>query len=140
MSPPKTPARPAGWPQDWPRISSEIWDAKYRLKSADGAPAEASIAETWKRVAEEAAAAEKSADRAHWTNEFTSITAGFAFLPAGRILAGIGSGRNVTLFNCFVMGEIADDLSDIFENVQEAALTMQSGGGIGHDFSTLRPK
>ena len=66
--------------------------------------------------------------------------ADFAFLPAGRILAGAGAGRSVTLFNCFVMGRIEDDLSSIFENVKEAALTMQLGGGIGHDFSTLRPK
>ena len=66
--------------------------------------------------------------------------ADFAFLPAGRILAGAGSGRAVTLFNCFVMGRIEDDLSSIFDNVKEAALTMQQGGGIGHDFSTLRPK
>ena len=64
----------------------------------------------------------------------------FAFLPAGRILAGAGAGRKVTLFNCFVMGEIADDMGSIFENVRDAALTMQQGGGIGHDFSTLRPK
>ncbi len=49
-------------------------------------------------------------------------------------------GRNVTLFNCFVMGRIEDDMASIFENVKEAALTMQQGGGIGHDFSTLRPK
>ena len=66
--------------------------------------------------------------------------ADFAFLPAGRILAGAGTGRAVTLFNCFVMGRIEDDLASIFENVKEAALTMQQGGGIGHDFSTLRPK
>jgi ribonucleoside-diphosphate reductase alpha chain len=63
-----------------------------------------------------------------------------AFLPAGRILAGAGTGRAVTLFNCFVMGRIEDDLASIFDNVKEAALTMQQGGGIGHDFSTLRPR
>ena len=65
---------------------------------------------------------------------------GFAFIPAGRVLAGAGTGRAVTLFNCFVMGGIGDDMSSIFANVREAALTMQQGGGIGHDFSTLRPK
>jgi ribonucleoside-diphosphate reductase alpha chain len=55
-------------------------------------------------------------------------------------LAGAGTERTVTLFNCFVLGEIADDLSSIFDSVKEAALTMQAGGGIGHDFSTLRPR
>ena len=64
----------------------------------------------------------------------------FGFLPAGRIIAGAGTGRSVSLFNCFVMGSIGDDLSSIFDHVREAALTMQAGGGIGHDFSTLRPK
>jgi ribonucleoside-diphosphate reductase alpha chain len=62
------------------------------------------------------------------------------FLPAGRILAGAGTGRSVTLFNCFVMGRIDDSMNGIFEALREAALTMQQGGGIGHDFSTLRPK
>ena len=64
----------------------------------------------------------------------------FKFLPAGRVIAGAGTGRSVTLFNCFVMGAIPDDMSGIFENLREAALTMQQGGGIGHDFSTLRPR
>ena len=64
----------------------------------------------------------------------------FRFLPAGRILAGAGADRSVTLFNCFVMGEIPDDMSGIFRQLQEAALTMQQGGGIGYDFSTLRPR
>ena len=64
----------------------------------------------------------------------------FQFLPAGRILAGAGTGRNVTLFNCFVMGAIPDDMGGIFAHLREAALTMQQGGGIGYDFSTLRPK
>ena len=62
------------------------------------------------------------------------------FLPAGRILAGAGTGRRVTLFNRFVMGAIPDSMDGIFDGLKEAALTMQQGGGIGHDFSTLRPK
>src|SRR3546814_4242636 len=64
----------------------------------------------------------------------------FRFLPAARIQAGAGTDRNVTLFNCFVMGTIPDDMGGIFEHLREAALTMQQGGGIGYDFSTLRPK
>ena len=62
------------------------------------------------------------------------------FLPAGRILAGAGTGRSVTLFNCFVMGTIPDSMDGIFSALREAALTLQQGGGIGYDFSTLRPK
>ena len=64
----------------------------------------------------------------------------FKVLPAGRIIAGAGTDRRVTLFNCFVMNTIEDDMGTIFDNLREAALTMQQGGGIGYDFSTLRPK
>ena len=124
----------------WPRISQQIWDAKYRLKAADGSPVDRTLADTWHRVATAIAAAEPETARERWAQTFADAMADFAFLPAGRILAGAGSGRAVTLFNCFVMGRIEDDLSSIFDNVKEAALTMQQGGGIGHDFSTLRPK
>ncbi len=123
-----------------PRISQQIWDMKYRLKAADGSPIDRTIADTWDRVARAAAAAEPKRARAPWTKQFAEAMADFALLPAGRILAGAGTGRAVTLFNCFVMGRIEDDLSSIFGNVKEAALTMQQGGGIGHDFSTLRPR
>src|SRR6516164_9582873 len=60
--------------------------------------------------------------------------------PAGRVVAGAGTARDVTLFNCFVMGTIPDDMGGIFAQLREAALTMQQGGGIGYDFSSLRPK
>ena len=123
-----------------PPISQQIWDMKYRLKAADGSVLDRGIEDTWARVASAAAAAEPKRGRARWAKAFREAMADFAFLPAGRILAGAGTGRAVTLFNCFVMGRIEDDLSSIFENVKEAALTMQQGGGIGHDFSTLRPK
>ncbi len=98
------------------------------------------MGDTWHRVARAAAEAEKPAARKRWTTRFEEAMADFAFLPAGRILAGAGTGRNVTLFNCFVLGTIGDDMASIFANVTDAALTMQQGGGIGHDFSTLRPK
>jgi ribonucleoside-diphosphate reductase alpha chain len=122
-------------------ISRFVWDAKYRLKSADGTAREANVAETWARLAAAGASVEKSRVRKTWHKRFLDALTDFQFLPAGRIFAGAGAGpeRNVTLFNCFVMGPIGDDLTSIFDNVKEAALTMQKGGGIGHDFSTLRP-
>src|SRR5690242_3629168 len=119
-------------------ISQQIWDMKYRLKSPDGAPVDKTIEDTWRRVAE--ALAEPESDRALWADRFYEALADFKFLPAGRVMAGAGSGRNVTLFNCFVMGTIPDDMASIFAHLREAALTMQQGGGIGYDFSTLRPK
>jgi ribonucleoside-diphosphate reductase alpha chain len=111
---------------------------KYRLKGRDGAPIDRTIEDTWRRVAEALAAPE--AEPARWRARFYAALDGCRFLPAGRILAGAGTERNVTLFNCFVMGRIPDDMTGIFEHLKEAALTMQQGGGIGYDFSTLRPK
>jgi ribonucleoside-diphosphate reductase alpha chain len=119
-------------------ISQQIWDMKYRLKGPGGEALDRTIEDSWRRVAR--ALAEPEQDKAHWTERFYEAMADFRFLPAGRILAGAGTGRNVTLFNCFVMGTIPDDMSGIFEHLREAALTMQQGGGIGYDFSTLRPR
>jgi ribonucleoside-diphosphate reductase alpha chain len=119
-------------------VSRQIWDAKYRLKAADGTPVDVTIEDTWRRVARALAATE--ADPVRWERPFYEALEDFRFLPAGRILSGAGSERRVTLFNCFVMGDIADDLGSIFAHLREAALTMQQGGGIGYDFSSLRPK
>jgi ribonucleoside-diphosphate reductase alpha chain len=119
-------------------ISQQIWDMKYRLKAADGAPVDRTIEDSWWRVARALAAPEREPEAQ--AQAFDDALSDFQFLPAGRILAGAGAGRSVTLFNCFVMGEIPDDMSGIFEHLREAALTMQQGGGIGYDFSSLRPK
>lgn len=119
-------------------ISQRIWDMKYRFKSAAGDPIDQTVADTWRRVATALAAPES--DPQVWAPRFERALSRFEFLPAGRILAGAGTGRTVTLFNCFVMGRIEDDLGAIFAHLREAALTMQQGGGIGYDFSTLRPK
>jgi ribonucleoside-diphosphate reductase alpha chain len=119
-------------------VSQQIWDMKYRLKTLDGEPQDKTIPDTWRRVARELARAE--AEPAAWEERFYQAMEDFRFLPAGRILSGAGSGRRVTLFNCFVMGDIPDDMTGIFEHLKQAALTMQQGGGIGYDFSSLRPK
>jgi ribonucleoside-diphosphate reductase alpha chain len=122
---------------EWAPVSQRIWDMKYRFRDASG-DADADLDATWWRVARALAAPER--DPELWAGRFHEALAGFKFLPAGRVIAGAGTGRSVTLFNCFVMGTIPDDMSGIFENLREAALTMQQGGGIGHDFSTLRPQ
>jgi len=119
-------------------ISQQIWDMKYRLKTPEGGAIDRTIEDTWRRVATALAAAER--EPAVWAERFYDALSDFKFLPAGRVVAGAGSGRNVTLFNCFVMGTIEDDMGSIFGHLREAALTMQQGGGIGYDFSTLRPK
>lgn len=62
------------------------------------------------------------------------------FLPAGRIQNAIGAARVTTAMNCYVSGTIEDDFDDIFDKAKEAGQTMRKGGGIGYDFSTLRPR
>jgi ribonucleoside-diphosphate reductase alpha chain len=124
-------------------ISQQIWDMKYRLRGPAngpiaGEPIDKTIEDTWRRVARAVAAPERDPER--WAERFYRAMSDFQFLPAGRVVAGAGAGRQVTLFNCFVMGAIPDDMGGIFAHLREAALTMQQGGGIGYDFSTLRPK
>jgi ribonucleoside-diphosphate reductase alpha chain len=123
-------------------ISRQIWDMKYRFKAPEGAKAggDRDVADSWTRVAYALSLAEPPATRLAHAKSFASALAGHKFLPAGRILAGAGTGRAVTLFNCFVMGTIPDSMDGIFSALREAALTLQQGGGIGYDFSTLRPK
>ncbi len=116
-------------------IAESIWDMKYRFKEADGTPIDKSVEDSWRRIAR--ALAEPEPER---EDEFFAALEDFKFLPAGRITAGAGTERNVTLFNCFVMGTIPDSMAGIFDMLKEAALTMQQGGGIGYDFSTIRPR
>ncbi|NBZ89471.1 adenosylcobalamin-dependent ribonucleoside-diphosphate reductase [Stagnihabitans tardus] len=119
-------------------IAEQIWDMKYRLKEADGTPVDGTVEDTWRRIARALASVEQ--DQALWEDRFYAALEDFKFLPAGRITAGAGTGRAVTLFNCFVMGTIPDTMGGIFDALKEAALTMQQGGGIGYDFSTIRPR
>lgn len=122
-------------------ISESVWHDKYRFKRSDGTPIDKTIYDTFVRVADAISAAERSDDlKDDWGHKFYKAMANFEFLPAGRILAGAGTDRGVTLFNCFVMGEIPDSLDGIFEAVKQGAMTMKKGGGIGMDFSTIRPR
>ena len=117
-------------------ISRVIWDAKYRYRYGD-VPQDRTPADTWWRVARALAAIED--DPQGWAQRFHGLLEGFRFLPGGRILAGAGTVNDVTLFNCFVMGTVEDSMEGIFDSLKEGALTMQQGGGVGYDFSTLRP-
>jgi len=119
-------------------IAEQIWDMKYRLKEADGTPVDQTVEDSWRRIARALAAPEEQPGA--WEDAFFAALEDFKFLPAGRITAGAGTARAVTLFNCFVMGTIPDTMGGIFDMLKEAALTMQQGGGIGYDFSTIRPK
>ncbi|MCW9041919.1 MAG: adenosylcobalamin-dependent ribonucleoside-diphosphate reductase [Pseudopelagicola sp.] len=119
-------------------IAESIWDMKYRFKEADGTAVDKTVEDSWRRIARDLARVEDDSDA--WEERFYGALEDFKFLPAGRITAGAGTGRSVTLFNCFVMGTIPDSMGGIFDMLKEAALTMQQGGGIGYDFSTIRPR
>ncbi|HTM64293.1 MAG TPA: adenosylcobalamin-dependent ribonucleoside-diphosphate reductase [Gammaproteobacteria bacterium] len=120
------------------KISRAVWEMKYRYKT-DGVEMDASIEDTWRRVAHAVAEAEKPDERKHWEDKFYKILENFHFLPGGRILAGAGTSHTVTLFNCFVMNIAEDSMTGIFDALREGALTLQQGGGVGYDFSVLRP-
>lgn len=117
-------------------IARHIWETKYRFR--DEHDGDADIDASWWRVARALAAVEP-AEPSAWAERFHAILRDFHFLPGGRILAGAGTARRVTLLNCFVMGAIEDSIDGIFRALHEGALTLQAGGGVGYDFSTLRP-
>ena len=101
-------------------IAEQIWDMKYRFKEADGTPIDVTVEDTWRRIARSLASVEK--DPSAWEGKFYDALADFKYLPAGRITAGAGTARSVTLFNCFVMGTIPDSMGGIFDMLKEAAL------------------
>ncbi len=119
-------------------ISEKIWDFKYRYRS-QGQLMDQTLEDTWLRVARAVAKAENRKNADPWQQIFYDLLSGFQFLPGGRILAGAGTDHAVTLFNCFVMPIHEDSLTGIFDALKEGAFTLQQGGGVGYDFSILRP-
>ena len=101
-------------------IAEQIWDMKYRFKQADGTPIDETVRHSWHRIADALAAVETCPS--DWAPKFYNALSDFKFLPAGRITAGAGTERSVTLFNCFVMGTIPDSMGGIFDMLKEAAL------------------
>jgi len=108
-------------------ILENIWKDRYQKN-------EETFDENLKRVARYCSSSDEDYEMFYWVmnNRY--------FFPAGRTMSNSGIGRNLTLNNCFVAPQIADDLGDIFNKVALGARTHQKGGGIGYDFSNLRPK
>ena len=114
------------------KVNEIIWNKKYRHAN------ESSPEDTFRRVAKAAAGVEKNP--AKWEEKFFEEMNSLCFLPGGRILAAAGTGKpKATLSNCFVMSPVIDDMSGIMQSLNDGALTMQAGGGIGINFSGLRP-
>ncbi|HBM17559.1 MAG TPA: adenosylcobalamin-dependent ribonucleoside-diphosphate reductase [Lentisphaeria bacterium] len=119
-------------------IAHEIWNKKYRFNGNNFCKGDSCYEDTWRRVA--IALAQNESDPKYWEEKFYSILADFKFLPAGRIIANAGTQMDsVTMFNCYVMNDIEDSIEGIFDTVKNAALTQKQGGGVGFDFSTIRP-
>ena len=72
--------------------------------------------------------------------EFKDALRHMRFLPAGRVQNAMGAARQTTAYNCFVSGHVEDSMDSIMTKATEAAETMRRGGGIGYDFSRLRPR
>lgn len=108
-------------------ISEEIHASKYRLEGEPFIDGVHRFSSTL-------------SDNDKHRHALNDILLNMRFLPAGRVQAAIGSPRKITPWNCFVSGTIADDFNDIMEKAKEAGHTMRLGGGIGYDFSTLRPR
>ena len=123
--------------------SMDIWDTKYRLKTKDGAPVDANIDETYKRVAKALADVEngKKNQEQYYQEFLWALRQGV--IPAGRIISNAGAQEHkpaTSTINCTVSGAINDSMDDILGKVHEAGLTLKAGCGIGYEFSTLRPK
>ncbi|MCP3966362.1 MAG: adenosylcobalamin-dependent ribonucleoside-diphosphate reductase [Lentisphaerae bacterium] len=120
-------------------MSHDIWNRKYRYQGNKNLPEDSSIQATMQRVASACAGAEK--DPKAWQKKFEDVLCSFEFIPGGRIIANAGTSREeVTMFNCYVMNKIDDSIEGIFDTVKESAMTQKQGGGVGFDFSTIRPE
>lgn len=121
-------------------IRQQVFLDRYSLKDKKGKPIEKMPSEMWKRVARGIAKAEKKADRKKWEKRFYEAMQDFKFVPGGRILAGAGTGFDVTFYNCFVLPSPQDSRDGILDNLKAMIEIMARGGGVGINLSSLRPK
>lgn len=107
-------------------VSQQLHASKYRGKGEDFYGGVARIAHALK-------------DSEEHRKELKQVLLDMRFLPAGRVQSAVGSPHLTTAFNCFVMGEIEDSSTGIMDTFAKAFMTMRQGGGVGYDFSTIRP-
>lgn len=121
-------------------VRQKVFLDRYSLKDKEGNPLEFTPEEMWRRVAKGIAGVEKKANRKEWEEKFYNVMEDFKFLPGGRILAGAGTGFDVTYFNCFVIPNPPDSRGGIMENLTQMIEIMAHGGGVGLNLSGLRPR
>jgi len=123
--------------------SYDIWDKKYRLKTKQGEPVDASIDHTYQRIAKALAGAETTAEKQKYWGERFLWALRRGAIPAGRVTSNAGALEHkpaTSTINCTVSGTIEDSMDGILDKVHEAGLTLKAGCGIGYEFSTLRPR
>ena len=121
-------------------VRQKVFLDRYSLKDQAGNPMEKTPDEMWRRVAKGIAGVEKPKDRKKWEKKFYDVMDDFKFLPGGRILAGAGTGFDVTYYNCFVIPNPPDSRGGIMQNLTQMIEIMAHGGGVGLNLSSLRPR
>lgn len=121
-------------------IAQKAFLDRYSLKDKKGAPVEKKPEEMWRRIAKAVAELEKPDQKKHWEREFYSAMKDFKYVPGGRILAGAGTGYDVSFYNCFVIPSPKDSRGGILDTLKQMVEIMAHGGGVGINLSSLRPK
>ncbi|OGH05170.1 MAG: ribonucleoside-diphosphate reductase [Candidatus Levybacteria bacterium RBG_16_35_11] len=121
-------------------IREKVFLDRYSLKDKKGNPTEKTPEQMWRRVAKGVAKVEKKENRKNWEKKFFDSMQDFKFVPGGRILAGAGTGFDVTFYNCFVLPSPADSRDGILDNLKAMIEIMARGGGAGINLSSLRPR
>src|SRR5256712_7731372 len=122
-------------------IRQKVFMDRYSLKDPSGQPLEFYPEQLWARVARGIASVEETEElREVWEKRFNEALTNFQFVPGGRILAGAGSGHQVTFYNCYVISSPEDSRHGILDNLKMMTEIMARGGGVGINLSTLRPR
>ena len=122
-------------------LSEKVFLDRYSLKDKKGNPVEKTPDKMIKRVSRAVADVETTkTDKKKWEKEFYNAMGDFKYVPGGRILAGAGTGFQVTYYNCFVIPSPTDSRDGILETLKQMVEIMARGGGVGINLSSLRPR
>ncbi len=121
-------------------ISEKVFSDRYSLKDKTGKPVEKTPELMWKRIAKAVSSIEQKNEQKRSEKEFYFALKDFKYIPGGRILAGAGTGYDVTYYNCFVIPSPKDARDGILETLKQMVEIMARGGGVGINLSSLRPR
>ena len=122
-------------------LSEKVFLDRYSLKDKKGNPLEKTPDKMIKRVSRAVGDVETTPEnKKKWQKEFEHAMQGFKYVPGGRILAGAGTGFEVTYYNCFVIPSPRDSREGILDTLKQMVEIMARGGGVGINLSSLRPR